>query len=143
MVRFVPAPDPAARALKMGLAGASGFFLISMFKGMRRVGRRGEAPATCPGDRGTRGRMCWCAPSWALHHQPCRNGPWQGQAGATPEPCARLEFDMFFGCSWHRDGAGRCWEGLSGCCRLGGHPSEVPINLLAWGFAGVSVNAGF
>jgi len=45
MVRFVPAPDPATRALKMGLAGESSFFLISRFKGMRGVGKRGEAPA--------------------------------------------------------------------------------------------------
>lgn len=51
MVRFVPAPDPAARALKMGLARESSFFLISRFKGMRGVGKRGEAPAACPGKR--------------------------------------------------------------------------------------------
>lgn len=124
MASFVPAPDPAARALKMGLAGGSGFFLISMFKGMRGVGRRGEAPVTCPGDRGTGGRMCWCGSGWALHHQPCRNGPWQGQAGATPEPCARLECDMFFRCPGHRDGAGRCWRGCLDAADLGVTPQR-------------------
>lgn len=51
MVRFVPAPDPAARALKMGLAGESSFFLISRFKGMRGLGKRGKAPTACPGER--------------------------------------------------------------------------------------------
>lgn len=39
MESFVPALDPAARALKRGLAVESSFCLISRFKGMRGMGK--------------------------------------------------------------------------------------------------------
>ena len=71
MVRFVPAPDPAARALKMGLAGESSFFLISRFKGMRGVGKRGEASVALRGEEVealSGAGMCWCGSGWAICH---------------------------------------------------------------------------
>lgn len=129
MVRFVPAPDPAARAWKMGLAGESGFFLISRFKGMRGVGKRGEAPAACPEDAGSvplrweevealGGAGMWrCGSGWAIcHHQPRRHGPQAGPGRShTCTTCSSAgEFDKFFGCPWQRRGMERGGAGM-GC----------------------------
>lgn len=42
-----------------------------------------------------------------------------------------------------RDGAGRRWDGLAGSCRIGSHPPEESVNLLAWEVANVLGNAVF
>lgn len=124
MVRFVPAPDPAARAWKMGLAGESGFFLISRFKGMRGVGKRGEAPAACPGERtrapfpcvGKRSkpsaaRGCGGADQAGLSVIISLAGtvPRHGQAGATPAPRARPQESLTS--SSDAPGSGEGWSG--------------------------------
>lgn len=160
MVRFVPAPDPAARALKMGLARESSFFLISRFKGMRGVGKRGEAPAACPGKRARApfpgvGRRSKCSAAWGCAGAD-RAGisvvslagavPGQGQAGATHVPRARPEESLTN--SSDAPGSGQGWSGeVLGWAgwelQNWGPPPEESVNLLAWEVANVLGNAVF
>lgn len=147
---------PLARALKMGLAGESSFFLISRFKGMRGAGQSGKVSAACPGERARapfpRGEalgalsgagMCQCGSDWAICHQPCRH---RSGAGATPEPRAPPEESLTSSSDAPgsaRDGAGWCWDGRCGSCRLGGQPPELLVSVLVWEFADVLDNATF
>lgn len=157
MVHFVPAPDPAARALKMGLAGESSFFLISRFKGMRGMGKRGEAPATCSGERARAPFVCAGKRSKPSAARGCAGADRAGLsvislAGTVPSgshTCATCssggEFDKFFGCPWQWTGMEQGGAGMDrlGAADLGVTPQSYRFNLPTRGFAVFLGNAVF